>query len=155
MQASNPSSVTMQARIQWVDTDASGHYHYTAAFRLFEAAEALLLSRLGLLAETHGNFPRVHASANFKTVLRFYDLVDTRVIVAAVGESSIRFTYEIRRDDELCVDGAVIAVLLGAAEGQKTRWSERQRRLLLDGGEQEPEPLVTEGRAGAPPDPRA
>jgi acyl-CoA thioester hydrolase len=139
--ASTASSARVRARIQWADTDASGHYHFSTAFRLFEAAEAALFSGLGLLAETTGRLPRVHASADFKSVLRFRDVVDVLAVVDHVGRASVAIRFEIRRDDELCVEGRFVAVLLTRAEGTAAGWSPEQRELLLQGGPQQIEEL--------------
>jgi hypothetical protein len=48
-----PASVRIQRRIEWSDTDASGAYHNTAAFRLMEAAETTLVERLGLVGDIY------------------------------------------------------------------------------------------------------
>ncbi|MGH2929299.1 MAG: acyl-CoA thioesterase [Solirubrobacteraceae bacterium] len=131
-----PASVSVEARIQWVDTDASGNYHFTTAFRLFEMAEAELFSRLDLLSETIDRLPRVHASADFKRPLRFRDRVMVRVTVDAVGRASLTLRFEISRDRELCVDGRFVTVLLTGAGGETAVWSAHQRDRLLHGGPQ-------------------
>ncbi len=82
--SSSPASIVVQRRIEWSDTDASGNYHNSAAFRLIENAETALLDRLGFLHEVYGRLPRVHISADFVRPLAFKDLVDVAVAVAAV-----------------------------------------------------------------------
>ena len=150
-----PASIVVQRRIEWADTDASGHYHYIAAFRLFEAAENALMHRLGLLRSTQGRLPRVHAEADFRRPLRSHDLVDVHARVAAVGASSITFAFEVRRDGELCVEGRVVGALLTRAEGERAIWTDEERRVLTTAGAQAAE-LVVEGEALEPaltPDP--
>jgi len=49
MGGGSSASIVVPQRIEWADTDASGHYHYIAAFRLYEAAANALMDRLGLL----------------------------------------------------------------------------------------------------------
>ena len=44
MASSEPASTVIKRRIQWVDTDASGWYHNTAALRLIE--EVCMLDQL-------------------------------------------------------------------------------------------------------------
>jgi YbgC/YbaW family acyl-CoA thioester hydrolase len=129
-------SATVRARIQWSDTDASGHYHFTTAFRLFEAAEGELFAALGLLSETSGRLPRVHASADFKRALHFRDLVTVQAVVEDVGRASLTLRFEIHRGDELCVEGRVVTVLLTRAEGELARWSDSQRERLLGAARQ-------------------
>ena len=135
-----PASIVVQRRIEWIDTDASGHYHFAAAFRMFEAAETRLMSRLGI--QTAGRLPRVHASADFRRPLHFGDLVDVRLRVEAVGRSSITYGCEVRRDGELCVEGKTVAALLTRAEGEKVTWTDEHRRMLTTAGPQPPELLV-------------
>ena len=65
MGAASPASIVVQRRIEWSDTDASGNYHNSAAFRLIENAETALLDRLGFLHEIYGRLPRVRISADF------------------------------------------------------------------------------------------
>src|SRR5439155_4381912 len=56
----SPASIIVQRRIEWPDTDASGMYHNTAAFRFTEVAETALLERLGFVHEIYGRHPRAH-----------------------------------------------------------------------------------------------
>lgn len=136
----------MQRRIEWSDTDASGHWHNTAAFRLAETAETLLFSRLGILRDVYGRVPRVHIEADFLRVLRFPDTVEVDLAIQEVGESSITYDWRISRDGEACVRGRIVAVLVGEAGGEKASWSDEHRDVLLTSGPQRPE-LLTSSRA--------
>lgn len=136
------AAVIIQRRIGWSDTDASGHYHYTAAFRLFEAAESVLMGQLGLLHTAQARIPRVHAEADFRRPLHSHDLVDVHGRVEAVGRSSVTFAFEVHREGELCATGRVIAALMTRPEGDTTGWSDEERRLLLGAGMQRGERLI-------------
>lgn len=136
-----PASIHLQRRIEWWDTDASGNYHNTAAWRLFETAESLLLGRLGLLHDVYTRLPRVHAEADFRRPLLFHQLVDVHLAVAALGRSSIRYSMRIERDGETCVELGVVAVLLAEARGATVEWPDAHRELLLTAGPQAPELL--------------
>src|SRR5258705_169230 len=87
-------------RVAWVDTDASGLIHYTAALRYFEVAEHALLRTL--FADwppgprTFG-LPRVHVEADYKAALHYPDEFTCSARVAAVGRGSVTFAYEVRR----------------------------------------------------------
>ena len=59
---SDPARVVLKRRIEWMDTDAAGIYHWTTAFRLAEAAEAALHTALGIADFTFGATPRVAVS---------------------------------------------------------------------------------------------
>ena len=136
-----PASIVVQRRIEWPDTDASGRWHNTAAFRFVEVAETALLERLGLLHDVYGRLPRVRIEADFKKLLAFRDLVDISIEVTAVGNSSLTYDFEILKGGEVCVKAKVVAVLLHD-DGHPARWSQRQRDILLGAGPQTPELLV-------------
>jgi acyl-CoA thioester hydrolase len=92
-------------RVAWVDTDAGGRIHFTAAFRWAEAAETALMRRLGMLEEW-GDYPRRQVEAEYMRVLVFEDEFETRLWVERVGRTSITYGWEISRGSELCVKGS-------------------------------------------------
>jgi acyl-CoA thioester hydrolase len=111
-------------RVNWVDTDASGRIHYTAALRYFEIAEHGLMRRLLGGTATAGSadfgLPRVHVEADYKHALRYPDEFTCSARVAHVGNSSASYAYEIRNlAGELCIAGK-IAVVATDALGRKT-----------------------------------
>lgn len=138
-----PASLTIQRRIEWSDTDASGHWHNTTAFRMVEWAETALLERLGLLDDVYAHLPRVHVEADFHRSLEFRDLVDATITITDVGTSSLTYAFTIDRAGERCVTMTVVTVLLDA-EGRKRPWPDGHRRALTGAGPQAPELLVVE-----------
>jgi acyl-CoA thioester hydrolase len=84
------------SRVAWVDTDAGGRIHFTAAFRWAEAAETALLRTLGLL-EGWADYPRRAVEAEYLAVLRFEDEFELELAVERLGRSSITYGWEIRR----------------------------------------------------------
>ena len=138
-----PASILVQRRIEWPDTDASGRWHNTAAFRFVEVAETALLERLDLLDEIYGRLPRVRIEADFKKLLVFRDLIDCSIRIVDVGNSSLTYDFEILKEDEVCVKAKVVAVLV-EEDGRPGAWSQRQRDILLRAGPQAPE-LLTRG----------
>jgi acyl-CoA thioesterase FadM len=139
--ARGPAALTIQRRIEWFDTDASGQYHYTTAFRLAEAAENTLLARLGLLEDSSGRLPRVHVEADFSAPLEHRDLVDVAIAVASVGTTSVTYEFEIRRAGLLCAQGRIVGALM-TSDARTRPWADPARKLLLEGGPQAPELLV-------------
>src|SRR5437867_5968227 len=113
----SPASIVVQRRIEWPDTDASGMYHNTAAFRFIEVAETTLLDRLGFVHEIYGRHPRVHIEADFLRPLRFRDMVDIDLAVEAVGRTSVAYRVEMRSENRTAVRGRAGAVLLSGAGG--------------------------------------
>jgi acyl-CoA thioester hydrolase len=140
----SPASIVVQRRIEWPDTDASGMYHNTAAFRFIEVAETALLDRLGFVHEIYGRHPRVHLEADFLRPLRFRDMVDIDLAVEAVGRTSVTYRFEMRSGNAVAVRGRAVAVLLSRAEGEPVPWPEEYRQRLLTGGPQ-PGERLTEG----------
>src|SRR5436190_5881626 len=87
----DPARVVLRRRIEWMDTDAAGIYHWTTAFRLAEAAEAALHTALGIAEVTFGATPRVHVEADFERPLVFNEAVDVELAVRAVGRTSVEY----------------------------------------------------------------
>jgi len=138
------ASIRIQRRIEWSNTDASGAWHNSAAFNLMEAAEGALIDRLGMRDDIYGRHPRVHIEADFLAPLWFRDVVDCEVRVAKVGRTSVTYDVEMRRGEEVCVRGRLVAVLLERIGGTPQPWPEECRRLFESGGRQ-PGELLVEG----------
>ena len=68
------ASIRLQRKLEWIDTDASGHWHNTVVIRWLEWAEGVLLDRLGLLDELYGHLPRVRIEGGFRRPLHFNEL---------------------------------------------------------------------------------
>jgi YbgC/YbaW family acyl-CoA thioester hydrolase len=103
----------LPGRVAWVDTDAGGRIHFTAAFRWAEAAETALMREL-LLLDQWGNYPRRKVEAEYLKVLRFEDEFEVRLIVERVGGTSITYGWQITRDGELCIRGGHTVVHVDA-----------------------------------------
>ena len=100
-------------RVAWVDTDAGGRIHFTAAFRWAEATETSLYRRLGLLQDGRSDLPRRHVEAEFRRALVFEDEIEVQIRVVRVGTTSITYEWEISKDGEIAVDGAHTVVHVG------------------------------------------
>lgn len=115
-------------RVAWVDTDAGGRIHFTAAFRWAEAAETALRRKLGLL-DGWGSYPRRRVEAEFRRALRFEDEVEVRIRPERLGRTSITWAWEVLRDGEVSVEGRHVAVHVDE-DGRPAPLSERERRAL-------------------------
>lgn len=103
-------------RVRWVDTDASGIIHYTAAFRYFEVAEWELFRKVGMpfrSQEKEFGLPRVAVNATFHAQLRVDDEIAVHIHPERLGNTSITFALEIFREETLCVSGTVSVVFTG------------------------------------------
>ena len=124
-----PAPVQIErTRVAWDDTDAGGRIHFTAAFRWAEAAETALGRSLGLL-DDWGDLPRRSVEAEYLRVLRFEDEIEVELRPDRVGTTSITYTWEIRRDGEVCVRGRHTAVHVDA-NGEPVPLPEKMRRAL-------------------------
>ena len=117
-----------RARVQWVDTDAGGRIHFTAAFRWAEQAETAIRRELGLI-EGWGDYPRRHVEADFLKVLRFEDEIEIRIRPERLGETSIRWAFDISRDGDRCVTGRLVVVHVDV-EGRPIPLSAKERAAL-------------------------
>lgn len=130
-----PASIVVRRRVEWADTDASGKYHNTVAFKLAEQAETRLLTALGLTEEIYGRLPRVHMSVDLTESLRFNDEVEVELRVERVGRTSLEYAFAIRRAGVEVATGRMIAVLL-RADGEKEAWLPDHRERLETAGAQ-------------------
>jgi acyl-CoA thioester hydrolase len=94
-----------QLRVAWVDTDAGGRIHFTAAFRWAESAEFGLLRSLAVAGIQVADFPRRQVEAAYHRVLRFDDEFEVHLRPERVGQTSITYAWRIVRDGELCIMG--------------------------------------------------
>jgi len=114
--------------VAWVDTDAGGRIHFTAAFRWAEMAETGIRRKLGLV-EDWGNYPRRKVEAEFLKVLVFEDEIEARIRPERLGRTSITWAFEITRDGVLCVRGSLVVVRVDD-EGRPAPLTEKERAAL-------------------------
>ena len=118
-----------QSRVAWIDTDAGGRIHFTAAFRWAEAAETGLMRSLGLL-DDWADYPRRAVEAEYLAVLRFEDEFEVELAPEKVGTSSITYGWEVRRlDGEVCIRGRHTAVNVDS-DGRPAPLSSKVRDAL-------------------------
>ena len=115
-------------RVAWVDTDAGGRIHFTAAFRYAERAETALLRKLGLV-DRLVDYPRRRVEAEFRRVLRFEDEVEVAIRPERLGTTSITWAWQIFRGGETCVDGRHTVVHV-ASDGRPEPLPDDVRKLL-------------------------
>lgn len=129
-----PARVRIWRRIEWVDTDKSGYWHFGAAFRLFEAAETTLWQHLGG-KEQLGDIPRVHVTASFRKKVVYLDVVTVDLVVERIGRSSVSFSITISRDGELCVEGEMVVAAVDPESNKSQPIPDDIRRALESVGE--------------------
>ncbi|HEY4019210.1 MAG TPA: thioesterase family protein [Pseudonocardiaceae bacterium] len=102
--------VTVERRIEWYDTDAAGHHHYSVILRLADAAEAELL-RVNGLDWLFGSTPRVHQEVNYRNRLWFGDVTSTRMELVELGRTSMRLSFEVTGPNgQVAAEGSIVTV---------------------------------------------
>jgi len=88
--------VSVMRNVEWVDTDASGHYHNSAIMRWVEAAEAELFLRTLHLPDYFPRVPRIHQEIHFKDKLWFGQVITATVGISKLGRTSMTYTFEVQ-----------------------------------------------------------
>jgi acyl-CoA thioester hydrolase len=122
-------------RVAWVDTDAGGRIHFTAAFRYAERAETALMRELGLV-DRLVDYPRRRVEADFREVLRFEDAVAVAIRPEQIGTTSITWAWEIVRGAEVCVEGRHTVVHVDSDGRPAPLPQDVRQRLAAVAGEQ-------------------
>lgn len=110
-------SIELTRRIRWADADAAGRLHYPRIFEYFEEGEIELLRAGGyqLFSDDQHDFPRKHVEAVFHQVLPLDAPFVMRVSVGKLGNTSIRYDYQIFADDQctqLALEGSMTVVVV-------------------------------------------
>jgi acyl-CoA thioester hydrolase len=125
-----PATITIQRRVQWMDTDAAGIWHHSVVLRWAEEAEAELHRRLGIIDLTFGATPRVKTEFEFPSSVRFDDAVDVTLTVSHVGTTSMTYEIEVTNESRPVANGRMVVVLIDRASGDKKPWPDKVRDTL-------------------------
>ncbi|MDR7303564.1 acyl-CoA thioesterase [Haloactinomyces albus] len=139
-----PTAATITRRVQWPDTDASGHQHHSVVMRWAEEAEAALLDGLGL-ADQFGHTPRVRYQVDYRSRLWFGDRVEVELAVAQVGRSSLTYHFRVHGPLGCAAEGEMTIVHTGTNSSGSVPWPEATRAALMGKGRQPDEGLSREG----------
>ena len=133
----DPARVVLRRRIEWMDTDAAGIYHWTTVFRLAEAAEAALHTALGIADRTFGATPRVAVQATFAHPLRFNDPVEVGLEVTSVGRTSVEYRVAVESEHGKAARGSVKSCLIDRGTGRAIPWPDDIRAAFSSAGLQQ------------------
>jgi YbgC/YbaW family acyl-CoA thioester hydrolase len=108
-------------RLHFSETDMAGIAHFSVYFRFLEEAEHALWRAAGLsigeVALT-GGWPRVSASFDYKSPLRFEDEFEVAVRIGTVTRRSVQYEFTITRGDVLVGTGSLTAVSTAREDGR-------------------------------------
>ncbi|MDN5796421.1 MAG: hypothetical protein L0H79_11805 [Intrasporangium sp.] len=122
---------TLTGVVAWSDTDASGRYHYTAAYRWAENAEHALYRSVDPQIDI-GRFPRRATSAVYEQPLAAGDEYTVELDVERVGTSSIAYAWTVSGATGVCVRGKHTVVHVDQ-QGMAARLPDAIRAQLGDG----------------------
>ncbi|HJP72941.1 MAG TPA: thioesterase family protein [Pseudonocardiaceae bacterium] len=123
-------AATVRRRIEWYDTDAGGHHHYSVILRLADAAEAELLRANGL-DWLFGSTPRVHQEVNYRNRLWFGDETTTTVEMVELGRSSMRLSFEVTGPNgQIAAEGSVVTVYSPPDVTSAVPWPDSVREVF-------------------------
>ncbi|HSC27432.1 MAG TPA: thioesterase family protein [Vicinamibacterales bacterium] len=111
----------LRRRVQFYETDMAGLVHFTWFFRYMEEAEHALWRAAGLsIAEqgSHVGWPRVSASFEFYSPLRFEDEFDVHLRITAMTAGRIHYRCVLWKGETRIAEGALeIACVRRNADG--------------------------------------
>lgn len=126
----------MQRRVAWRDTDWVGVICYPNIFHYFDDCEneffrAHGVSKLDLYYKDEMFFPRIAANAEFKSMLKYDDVITTELRVSRLGEKSVGFAYRCYRDADgvLAAEGSTLLCLVNR-QGTSIPIPRRLRSIL-------------------------
>jgi acyl-CoA thioester hydrolase len=108
-------------RVNFVETDMAGIVHFSTYFRYMEEAEHALWRSAGLtLGDLNrtGGFPRVSASFDYKSPLRFDDEFEIGVRIGNATRRSFRYDFTFTRGEVLVGNGSITAVVSAKENGR-------------------------------------
>lgn len=89
--------------------------HFSVFFTYMEEAEHEFLRSLGLgvicvVDDQKISWPRVKAECNYRTAIRFEEMIDVELSIVRIGTKSITYAYNFSRDGTPVADGTVTTV---------------------------------------------
>ena len=106
-------------RVEFAETDMVGLVHFAQFFRYMEEAEHALWRAAGLsITGTGFGFPRVAATFDFHSPLRFEDEFEVAIRIAAVTRSTIRYECTIAKGDTAIATGSMTTACVSRRPGE-------------------------------------
>ena len=96
--------------MQFAETDLAGIVHFSMFFRYMEEAEHALWRAAGLSIARAGEesgWPRLAATIDFKSPLRFEEEFDVAVAIDRTTPKTLRYLFSITRGDTAIATGTI------------------------------------------------
>ncbi len=117
--------LTYQTKVKLHDTDAAGVLFFSNQFKIIHDAYEALLETVGfgfagLIRNKDFFLPIVHAESDYKAPLFVGDVLEVRVKVGRVGQTSFTLTYALlNTKQEIVGTGRTVHVAVSKATQQK------------------------------------
>lgn len=113
-------------RIEFRDTDAAQIAHFTAFFNYMEEVEHEYLRHVGLsvmMEDSVGaiSWPRVAATCQYLSAVRFEDVVDVEIELKRLGQKSVTWSFRFSHQKRDVAAGELTAVCCRIEPGQPPR----------------------------------
>ncbi len=108
-------------RVQFAETDMAGLVHFSVFFRYMEEAEHALWRSAGLTIARPGEqigWPRLAATFDFKSPLRFEDEFDVVVQIAMLTRRTILYAFSLEREDRVIGAGTITTTCVSKPPGE-------------------------------------
>ena len=118
-----PQTYSTIRRIEFRDTDAAGIAHFSVFFTWMEEAEHELLRTLGMSVVGHDEqgeigWPRVSASCDYASAVKFEDELNITVRLESLGDRSVTFAFRFAHDRREVAEGRMTSVCCRIVPGE-------------------------------------
>jgi len=116
-----PAPFRYRRRVQFAETDMIGIVHFSVFLRYMEEAEHALWRAAGLTIARPGDetgWPRLAATVDFKSPLRFEEEFDVGVRIAETTRRSLRYEFTITRGDTAIATGTITTAFVSRRPGE-------------------------------------
>ena len=112
----------IRRQVQFSETDMAGVMHFSNYYRLMEDAEHAFWRSVGLSVITQDgdrqiSWPRVATQCEYFAPVHFEDELELILTIGELGNRSVAFDIEFRRDGEKIAAGQLKAVCCATADG--------------------------------------
>jgi acyl-CoA thioester hydrolase len=123
----------LEKKVYYHDTDAGGVVYYGTYLKFLEEGRTEMCLERGFdvraLYKQGVSFVVVHAEADYKAPARYGDTVAIHTRVESVGNSSIHFAQEIKKDGTLLVAAKIVWACVGR-DFKAQRVSDQVRKAI-------------------------
>ena len=123
------SVFSSERRVEFCETDAAGIAHFSSLIIYMEQAEHALLRSLGLSVAAansfnhvdalvqHCSWPRVKVECEFKSPVKFEDVIAVKTWIASLGTKSVTYEHQLSLGNATIASGKITSVCCARVSG--------------------------------------